>query len=356
METTHCPTCLPGFYASYEKITHGFSWICTHCAENHFKSDVGNHKCIPCKGRFSIHNGDRTTCIDPFLNTPIVYSSKEFYIVASASLIGLLVAIVTMTTFIIKRNTPIVMTSDFKVSISHMSIHAVTFVVTPFTFFTNEACITKPLIFTTFYTLNIGIVFIKSLKLLQAFLSKVRITAEEAKRTVITQVFTIIIFLVSVNVVLFLCLYQKPIEILNFEDPVELMREQVCNTYFHNNIVMMAIAVVQLMCAIQAFRGRNLPSVMNDGVILMYSTLILTASFVVCFIIVPFQRPIEKGISQCIAILVNTMVVMILLYGQKAYRMLFYPEQNTRGYFRSERLREVKQEVDQRIEMRYVVS
>ena len=354
METSRCPSlhCQPGFYRSYEKLTHGFSWICTPCPDNHFKADSGNHECITCKGRLSVNNEDRTACIDPYTNVFVDYSSKESYIIGSVSLFALLIAIATMLTFIVKRNTPIVMTSDFKVSILHLSIHAVTLIATPLAFFTNEICITKPLVFTTLYTLNIGIVFIKSQKLLQAFLSKVRITAEEAKRTVIYQIFTIFIFLLSVNVAYFIGYYQQAVQILEFEDQSNLTRERVCSTYFHNTIVMVAISLVQLMCTIQAYRGRNIPSVMNDGVILMYATFILTISFVVCFIIVPFQKPMEKEISQCIAILVNTMVVTFLLYGQKAYRMLFYPEQNTRAYFRNQRLRGMKQEVNQRIEMK----
>ena len=150
--------------------------------------------------------------------------------------------------------------------------------------------------FTTLYTLNIGIVFIKSQKILQAFKSKVRITSEEAKRTVIGQFFTVIVFVLSVNIALFICYYQRPTKILEFENHIELTRESICNTYFHNSMVMTAIALIQLMCAVQAFRGRNLPSVMNDGVILMYVTFILTASFAVCFITVPFQKPIRKEI------------------------------------------------------------
>ena len=354
MKISHCPVlnCEPGFYRSYEKITHGFSWVCIACPKNHFKPDAGNHECTLCKGRFSIDNGNRTACIDPYTNVFMDFSSKEFYIIGSASLLGISIVISTLVTFIIKRNTPIVMTSDFKVSILHISIHGVTLIVTPFAFFTNQSCITKPLVFTTLYTLNIGIVFIKSQKLLLAFLSKVRLTAEEVKRTIIGQIFTVAIFLLSVNVALIVSYYQKPIAILEFEDSEKLTREQVCNTFFHNNIVMIAIAVIHLMCAIQAFRGRNLPSVMNDGIILMYTTLILTASFVVCFTIVPFQKPMEKEISQCIALLVNTMAITFLLYGQKAYRMLFYPEQNTRAYFRSQRLRGMKEDVNQRIEMK----
>ena len=352
METSHCPVlnCPPGFYRSYEKIPYGFSWICTLCVKNHFKPDVGNHKCTPCKGRLSIDNGERTACIDPYTNVFVDYSSKEFYIVGSISLTGLLTVMVTLLTFVIKRHSPIVMTSDFKVSILHMSVQGLTLIVTPFAFFTHHYCFTKPLVFTTLYTINIGILFIKSQKLLQAFLSKVRLTVDEAKRTVCNQIFTVVIFLVFENIVFFASVYKEKIKILEFEDPIKLTREQVCNTYYHNTFVMIAVSLVQLMCAIQAFRGRNLPHVMNDGIILTYATFILTASFVVCFTIVPFQKPIEKEISQCIALLVNTMVITFLIYGQKAYRMIFYPEQNTKAYFRSQRLTGMKTIINQRLE------
>ena len=114
---------------------------------------------------------------------------------------------------------------------------------------------------------------------------------------------------------------------------------------------MIAIAVIQLMCAIQAFRGRNLPNVMNDGVILMYVTFILTASFAVCFITVPFQKPIQKEISQSFGLLVNTIVIMFLLYGQKAYRITFHPEQNTRAYFHAQCLKGMKEDVSQKISL-----
>merc|ERR1712224_215558 len=120
--------------------------------------------------------------------------------------------------------------------------------------------------------------------------------------------------------------------------------------YSHNTAVMIAIGAIQLMCVIQAFRGRNLPSFMNDGIILMYTTLISTASYVVSFTIVPFQKPLEKEISQCIALITNTIVIWFLMYGQKAFRMVFYPEQNTRAYFRSQRLKGMKENVHQRIE------
>ena len=44
---------------------------------------------------------------------------------------------------------------------------------------------------------------------------------------------------------------------------------------FHVNAVIASSMIIQLMCSIQTFRGRNLPSVMNDGLVLMYTTFTL---------------------------------------------------------------------------------
>eukprot|EP00111_Clytia_hemisphaerica_P007876 TCONS_00022879-protein len=280
------------------------------------------------------------------------HSIKGFYIIKTISILASLIVVIILVIFIVKKKTPIVMASDFKVSILHLSMQGLTFIITPIVFLTRMSCITKPLILTTLYTLNIGIVFTKSQKILQAFLSKVRITSEEVKRTMITQIFTVVNFLLLTNIVLYVSLHQEPAKILEIENHDQLTREQVCNTYFHSTMVMIALTVIQLMCAIQAFRGRNLPSVMNDGIMLMYATFILTASFAVCFIIVPFQKPIEKEISQCIAILINTVVITLLLYGQKAFRMVFHPEQNTRAYFQVQRLKGVEKKINQRIELK----
>ncbi|XP_066933265.1 uncharacterized protein [Clytia hemisphaerica] len=201
VETSHCSAsnCAPGFYRSYEKIEHGFSWICVRCLKNHHKPDFGNHLCYPCEGRLSIDNGERTACVDPYTNIFVSYQSKEFHIIGVISLVGSLTAILTLITFIIKRNTPIVTTSDFKVSTLHISIQVVTMIITPFLYFMNHICIWKPLVFTTLYTLNIGIVFTKSQKLLQAFLCKVKLTAEEAKRTVMAQILTVLSFFSSLR-------------------------------------------------------------------------------------------------------------------------------------------------------------
>ena len=128
IESSQCPNlnCHHGFYKAYQKVKHGFSWVCIACPKDSIKPDFGNHQCTPCTGKLSKDNGGRTACVDPYTNINIDYLTKEFYIIGSTSLIGLLIVITTFIIFIINRNTPIVMTSDFKISIFHLCVHFLT--------------------------------------------------------------------------------------------------------------------------------------------------------------------------------------------------------------------------------------
>ena len=91
---------------------------------------------------------------------------------------------------------------------------------------------------------------------------------------------------------------------------------------------------------------------MNDGIILMYATFTLTVVFGVSFVIVNARPPRMKELFQCIAVTINNLVVVFLMYTQKALRMLIFPGENTKEYFQQMRMRERSQDVNQAIEMR----
>ena len=90
---------------------------------------------------------------------------------------------------------------------------------------------------------------------------------------------------------------------------------------------------------------------MNDGIVLMYATFTLTIVFGVSFAIVNAQPPEMKELFQCIAVTINNVVIVFLMYTQKALRMLIFPERNTREYFQQVRMRERSQNVNQSMEM-----
>ena len=113
------------------------------------------------------------------------------------------------------------------------------------------------------------------------------------------QVFTIFVFLFFINSLFGIAVFQRPLENteqLNYDTMISF---HYCNNYIHCNVLIASVMVIQLMCSIQAFRGRNLPSVMNDGIILMYATFTLTIVFGVSFAIVNARPPRMKELFQC---------------------------------------------------------
>ena len=355
LSSCEIPTCTPGYQRVYSNVTNGFSWICNLCPKNTFKPLSGDDICATCIGRFNIDNGKRTACIDPYIIVHIDFAKNEFIFLVVLSLFGMLLTLCTLIVFVVRRKTPIVSVSDFGYSITHMVIIFLSFVATLSSFIGKpdfHKCILRIISFNLFYVIIIGIVFVKSQKLLLAFSSKVKLVAEEIKRTKFVQIFTIIIFLISVNSLFGIVIYLKDVRNTEALDAKTMTSFHYCDNSFHFNVLIASTMVIQLMCSIQAFRGRNLPSVMNDGIVLMYATFTLTIVFGVSFVIVNAQPAQMKELFQWIAVTINNVVIVFLMYTQKALRMLFFPERNTREYFQQERMRERRQNVNEAMEMR----
>ena len=209
-------------------------------------------------------------------------------------------------------------------------------------------CIARlTIIFSIAYTLNASFMFVKSQKLIQAFLSKVLITAEEARKTVSVQIFTNVMTVAISNVLMYIVYQMKPV-FSSYQDEFKMLRIHFCDTCFHVFAITSVNMVITIACFVQAFRGRHLPSVMNDGMSLVYASFATIVMFAVMYIIVPFQKPVEKELYQNLTIMTNTLVIWFMMYGQKAIRMFRYPHQNTKKYFQEQRLHELRKRVDEK--------
>ena len=99
----------------------------------------------------------------------------------------------TMCLFVKKRDSPVVVTSDFKISLIHLIVISIIFMASILLEFLNPSemtCILRVIIILSLaYTLNASFMLIKSQKLIQAFLSKLPIAAKEVRKTVSVQFF-----------------------------------------------------------------------------------------------------------------------------------------------------------------------
>ena len=349
-------SCPPGFYRRYTNTTFGYEWMCEPCPVNHFKANEGNEtQCKRCSGVLSIDNGKRTRCIDPYTETPLQVTEERIFVLVLCG-IGIFMTFGTMIVFTIKRDSPIVRLSDYKLSMFHMTLICVIFGGILFSLWLVQLikfgiCLMKILIVSIGYVLNVGVLFIKSQKLLKAYLSKVRLSPDEIKRTLYGQVFIIFMFLLAVNGFLFILLIWKPLRIVEVRDSLTMTRLKIYDKHTHMSIIIGLAMVIQLLCSIQAFRGRNLPNLMNDGIVLTYATFALSVVFGVSYAMVYFQKEAEKEIFQLGAVACNNLIISFLIYGQKAIRMLAYPAKNTRRYYNKQRMQAMQVRAKGRIQM-----
>ena len=244
-----------------------------------------------------------------------------------------------------------VVSSDFIASTIHLIIIITIYLLATMLQFLDPSeniCLLRVSTIRISYALSISFMFVKSQKLLQAFLSKVPITLGEARKTVSLQIVTVLTSVLIASGLIVVVFKQKNAFSI-FQDHSNIERVYFCDTSFHVNVVIGFIMVIQFACFVQAFRGRHLPSVMNDGMSLVYASFASIAMLVVIFPITNFQKPLEKELYQYLTLVINTLVIWFMMYGQKAVRMLLYPDQNTKRYFQEQRMIKMREHVNQRM-------
>ena len=151
-------------------------------------------------------------------------------------LIGTCLTLTVIVVFHLRRETPIVRSSDYHISLIHLSSIAITYIVGLLSIFINiskEMCIARNLNISIFYCLNAACIYTKSEKILDVFKSKVRLSAEEIRKTIATQVFTILILLLTANLLLCVLYFIREPGIEYWQDSDKLHRIHYCNTTYH---------------------------------------------------------------------------------------------------------------------------
>ena len=248
-----------------------------------------------------------------------------------------------------KRDTPVVRSSDKMLSMLHLTNMILT--VSSLLYLnlvqkvTIVKCIAANLIISALYVVNVAFVYAKSQKLLTAFHSSVRLSRKEIRLTSAVQIFTVVIFLLISNVISMITFTQESAEVSTYLENVHMLRVHYCNTGYHENVLISFITFLQMLCFIQAYRGRHLPGPMNNAMSLVYSILIATVNFLISFPITAFLDQVDKEFSRLIVLIINCTIIVLLLYGHKCYIAVFRPNKNTRQYFNQKRMEAMSQNV-----------
>ena len=350
--------CLPGYYKTYGVIernnyTGKFDQIdglkCVLCGVNTIKIGYNDGPCVPCQGRYNVDNGLRTACVDPYKDVDLSFETDQIYISISLITFGSIITLCSLVIFIVKRDTPIVRATDANLAITNLvfllSIFGSSYYAHLERKTTIYKCIVRNLNLSILYAFNVAFIYSKSLKIINALSSNVILTRNEIKKTQVMQLFSIFMFLFVIDGILLILYIQFPPEIRTYLKKSELLRVHYCNVDFQGQILMAFLIVFQLICLVQAFRGRNLPGPMNDAMSMVYLILITTVTFAITFPISYFGDQLDKEFIHFVALTVNSICSVLFLYGKKCFIIIFKAKKNTRDHFNKKRMKALSSQV-----------
>lgn len=340
------PMCHPGRFKEFggrsgSQWSYSHGWKCTQCPINTIKISYGNGQCIPCSS-FLISNKQNTGCYDPYKKFHFSFQMTSIKTCVAFSICLCLSTLLIFAVIIQHRKTWIVQSTDLNVSSAHLTLLLINFILPNVSF-----VLTSNWIYWTAYLVSISlvnscslsIILVKSKKLLQAFNSKVLVTQNEAQRTKYHQI-SIIIFNMMLSIVVFILSFKiKALSEESIRHPSIFMVVEYCEHELQMILQIVFLVCLQIACFIPAYQGRNLPSVFNNAMVIVYVSFVMLISSLVFFPVYLFQNdPRDKLIVEHLIFQWLGLMQICFLYWPKLYVILIHPEKNTKEYLREKTL------------------
>jgi len=250
--------------------------------------------------------------------------------------VGGFLSVIIIFTFIYYRGTPFVRASNFNMALFHLLLMGVGFVLFPVIFFmepTKTTCAVRPFLVALLNCPLIAVVFIKSNHILTIIQSHIRVSHGQMKKLKTFHFFIFFLFSGLSCIIAIVSLVKLPLNVQLSIDHTNLTKDLSCSSGLHVNLQIYYLLILQLLPAVQAFRGRNLPGPYNEAMLIVYATFTTIVCYLAMIPIYYFQ-PLEsdKGTVQCCFIVVVNLVNLILLYGKKTLDIFLQSEKNTKEY------------------------
>ena len=327
--TSKCSnTCTQGFTNLTYDSTKPCCWTCTVCPKNQIKPLSGNTKCQNCPlGK--IATNDRTRCVS-MESIYVRYSDYQGIIILVISISSMIISIIIIAVFVAKRNTPVIRSSNYTLSLVQLLCHVVLsglVILFPGNDSLRE-CQVRTYGLSFFYILVISIIIIKTTRL------KHILTKADKKQQQTTEMIMILVFVV-INVVITVILEEmSPLNIV-VSNPVSHIVIRYCDNYDSSVALLIYVMCLQILCGIQSFRGRNLPGKYNEAKYISFAMFQSTILLILSLLLRKNIQKLEDSllVQSCLLVFAN-LSILITLYGYKLLVVLFRPAENTLNVFR----------------------
>ena len=360
-EQTSCPAvqCSPGQEYVFKKMdanvsqwNESFQWTCQLCGPGFYKAIHGNTSCQLCPPLY-MSNEKRDSCFDPYI-LKVISIGQPFTLVAiGLTCFGFMSCFGVLLAFIKYRNTPMMKAANVNMTLFHIVLIAANFLLLLLAFYGEPSemkCYCRLFAMTIFYTIIVGIILLRSQKVLKAFGSRIKMTKSEVRRAFFGEIFFLLILVLVNNLILFIAVNIIPVQMLTILNSITYEKTLHCETWRHSNVLVGFSICSQFVCFIQAFRGRRLPGAFKETMSIVYGNFISILVFITMYPIVVFQKDILMRESVFwIALTLNMNLLVMFCYFRRVYVAIFQPEKNTVEYSRSVIMAKMNKESRQKI-------
>lgn len=342
--------CPPGFEKHFGRNLdtvwdREISYFCIPCPGNTYKAVYGDGPCRTCHS-FFIPSSDKVRCVDPLLPSYLELNRDISIAIIFVCVSGALLSLIFLGVYWRYWKTPVVKTSDAYLSCLHLMIIASTFIILPILYVgvpTTVKCTSRLFIVVLFYNNNINMILTKSLKLIDAFAMKTKVTDSKILKTFIKQM-SILLINTGIGLLTISIMIQETTpmkaELINLKKG---QREQFCNTGTQLNILIAFSICLHLACLYRAYQCRKLPGYLNEATSMVYASFICTVSLGVMYPIYYFQKnPIDSQLVHLVVLSGNNLLTLLFVYSYKIYLIIFRPQQNTKRFLRQLQLQEIQ--------------
>ena len=308
-------------------------WACFLCPENKVKSKEGNFRCKKCP-LHTIPNKNRIKCLKRFTVTIKINDAYGLIIIGFSSL-GIIFTIFISLLYTMQRNTPVVRSSKFSLSFMQLISHLVVFSLTCLFIGdnTNIKCKIRTYGISFFYILTIVLILTKITYIMRIYQTNHKLTKSDIRHHKKVDLLLILICL-SVFIVIAITAHKTQGRDLNKKvTDTNSINYHVVSKCSNNYSLFPSLVyglILQIICGIQSFRGRKVPSKYNDAKYISYAMFMMTIlGLLLIFLKSSITSYRNSILLEAFIIIGTNFTILALQHGFRVAVIVFCKNQNT---------------------------
>ena len=321
-----------------------YRWNCQSCDRQ--SKFINSTTCQKCPLNYIVLDSNPRECIPGFILSSLSFMEVRGMIVTVLSIVMILMIIICFVCFYKYKNTPVVRSTDAKLSLIQLFAHLIGVISLWFTFFWSPhsiKCTIRPFCYGLPFTLVMAIHICKAQTKVTIFQSSVKMSRSEILKVKAVELF-IIIFLLTINVLLI----SITSEITSRNSMLDgHVHGKIFEVHCTNDIEILIqlgwICLLVFVIICQGIRSRKLPQLYQESTMVVYSSMLVILT-IICTVIIylSVSSKLLKSYFLYLSGFVMNFTHFILLFSKRIYLLLFRADKNAIAAITKERFKQTK--------------